>query len=329
MKKHFLFLLLPFCLFYSCASTIDVERYIQSATGIGKQVDPSNAVMAVPIEVDPPEPIIIEKPIFIPQTTSVPASPQGRPAVEAAQRATVTPQEYNNSAMLYDYDRDFVYELYCQPFRVSDITLQAGEKANEPPFVSDSERWMLGAGVSYEGGIPVQHFYVKPTEANLTASLIINTDLRVYHLILRSYRDVYMPIVRWRYHDKDMPQNYITPAGRGEQAGIGSVNSPQAQEDTYFYPDPRNLSFDYKITYGIFKKPRWLPTLAYDDGRKTYITFPELTLTMELPAVFENRADILNYRIYQNIMIIDKLIEKITIKIGDKIATVEKKKVTL
>jgi type IV secretion system protein VirB9 len=290
-------------------------------------VDPANAVMPVPIEMDVPEPIIIEKPIYIPQGTAAPSAPQGRAAVEAANRAIVQPQEYSNSAMVYDYDRDFVYELYCQPFRVSDITLQPGEKANEPPFVSDSERWMLGAGVSYEAGVPVQHFYVKPTESNLTASLIINTDTRVYHLILRSYSNIYMPIVRWRYHNRDMPQNYINAnAGQGVQPGASYSVSPD--DDSVLFPDPRNLSFNYKITYGIFRKPRWLPTLAYDDGRKTYITFPDLVLTMELPAVFENRADIVNYRVYQNVMIIDKLIEKVTIKLGDRIATVEKKRGT-
>jgi type IV secretion system protein VirB9 len=329
MKK----LLLPFLLlFISCASTVDVGRFIQLRTGIGKQIDPVNAVMPVLIEADPvepPEPIIIERPIFIPMTTTEPAAPQGRLAVEAANRAIVTPQEYNNSAMVYDYDRDFVYELYCQPFRVSDVTLEPGERANEPPFISDSERWMLGAGVSYENGVPVQHFYVKPTESNLTASLIINTDLRVYHLILRSYRDVYMPIVRWRYHNRDMPQNYIPASATSQRNSPLASSSQQASDDdSVLFPDPRNLSFNYKITYGIFKKPKWLPTLAYDDGRKTYITFPDLILTMELPAVFENRADILNYRVYQNIMIIDKLIEKITIKLGDKIATVEKKRGT-
>jgi type IV secretion system protein TrbG len=323
MKKPLCLLLLAF---FSCASTVHVDRAVQSSTGIGKQADPASAVVAVPIEMDPPAPVVIEKPIFIPQGSPSPAPAQGRAAVEAANRAIVTPQEYSNSAMVYDYDRDFVYELYCQPFRVSDITLQPGEKANEPPFVSDSERWMLGAGVSHESGVPVQHFYVKPTEANLTASLIINTDVRVYHLILRSFRDVYMPIVRWRYHNRDMPQNY---AGAKADQGPGPASQPQQvqrDDEPALSPDPRNLSFNYKITYGVFRKPRWLPTLAYDDGRKTYVTFPDLVLTMELPSVFENRADVVNYRVYQNVMIIDKLIEKITIKLGDRIATVEKKK---
>jgi type IV secretion system protein VirB9 len=183
---------------------------------------------------------------------------------------------------------------------------------------------MLGAGVSYENGAPVQHIYVKPTVRDLVGTLIINTDLRVYHLIIRSFADIHMPIVRWRYSKKDMPQNFA-----GANVGLWGAEAPRqvsARDDSSFSVDPRFISFNYKITYGIFNKPKWLPTLAYDDGRKTYVTFPESALTLELPTVFENRADIVNYHINQNVMIIDKLIEKITIKLGDKIATVEKKK---
>jgi len=321
MKKIFVF---PILLLVSCASTIDVERAAQSMSGAAKQSDLSSAISAVPIEVDP-KIVVVEKPVYIPQGAPAPAALQGRAAVSAAVGAIVGPQDYSNSAMLYDYDRDFVYELYCQPFRVSDITLQPNEKLSEAPFISDSERWMLGAGVSYENGASVQHIYVKPTVRDLVGTLIINTDLRAYHLIIRSFSDIHMPIVRWRYVKNDMPQNYAPPASSGSPAP-SSPGAASKDGDSSFFVDPRFVSFDYKITYGFFKKPKWLPSLAYDDGRKTYVTFPQSALTMELPTVFENRADIVNYHIWQNVMIIDKLIEKITVKLGDKIATVEKKK---
>jgi type IV secretion system protein TrbG len=320
MKNLFIF---PILLFVSCASTIDVERAARAMSGTGKQTDLSSAITAVPIEVNP-EIIVVEKPIYVPQAAPALAALQGRAAVSAAVGAIVGPQDYSNSAMLYDYDRDFVYELYCQPFRVSDITLQPNEKLVEAPFISDSERWMLGAGVSYENGASVQHIYVKPTVKDLVGTLIINTDLRVYHLIIRSFSDIHMPIVRWRYVKNDMPQNYVPfPSGTPAASSPGTALT---DGDSSFFVDPRFVSFNYKITYGVFSKPKWLPTLAYDDGRKTYVTFPQSALTTELPAVFENRADIVNYHVYQNVMIIDKLIEKITVKLGDKIATVEKKK---
>ena len=322
MKSACLFFLFPFLFISSCTTTVDVQRDLQSTLGVNRLFDPSLAISGVPIEVDvePPPPVIIERPIYIPEATvSAPASPapQGRSAVQAATRAGVLePRDYSNATMLYDYDRDFVYELYCQPFRLSDITLQPGEKAVDVPFVSDSERWMLGAGVSYEGGVAVQHIYVKPTAASLAASLIINTDRRVYHLILRSFPDVHMPVVRWRYRDGPMPQVYANgspvPQGGGDAAGVAA--------------DPRYLSFNYQIKYGIFQKPRWLPTLVYDDGQKTYVTFPESVLQNEMPAVFGDRADVLNYRVHENVMIIDRLIEKITVRLADRAVTVEKKR---
>ena len=317
--RYFSFLFLLFCLsFFSCTTTIDVQRKMQSSLGVNKMFDPALAISGVPIEVEapPPPPVVIEKPIFIPEAAAASsASLQGRSAVQAATRTGILePRDYSNAAMLYDYDRDYVYELYCQPFRLSDITLQPGEKAVDVPFVSDSERWMLGAGVSYEGGVPVQHIYVKPTAANLTASLFINTDQRVYRLILRSFSDVHMPVVRWRYRDNSIPQIYVN-GNSGVSSGTPGTSL-----------DPRFLSFNYRIKYGFFRKPRWLPTLVYDDGQKTYVTFPDSVLQNEMPAVFEDRADVLNYRIHQNIMIIDKLVEKITIRLADKVISVEKQR---
>jgi type IV secretion system protein VirB9 len=319
MKFSFWFLLA--LVFSSCSTTIDIQRKIQSSLGVNKMFDPSLAISGVPIEVEaePPPPVIIERPIYIPEA-SAPSAPalQGRSAVQAAARTGILePRDYSNATMLYDYDRDFVYELYCQPFRLSDVTLQPGEKTVDVPFVSDSERWMLGAGVSYEGGVAVQHIYVKPTAANLVATLIINTDQRVYHLILRSYSDVHMPVVRWRYRDNSIPQIFVSSNSGSSVAGVVASG---------LSTDPRYLSFDYRIKYGFFQKPRWLPTLVYDDGQKTYVTFPDSVLQTEMPAVFEDRADVLNYRVNGNLMIIDKLIEKITVRLADKVISIEKKR---
>jgi type IV secretion system protein VirB9 len=213
--------------------------------------------------------------------------------------------------------------------RASDIRLEPGEKAVEAPFISDSERWMLGAGYNIENGVAVQHIYVKPTEASLEASLIINTDRRVYHIILKSYRDVFMPMVRWRYLSTGMPNTYIPLSdGAVTDAAGGAAEGPSGDGEPSGIPgiDPRFLSFNYRVTYGLFAKPSWLPSLVYDDGKKTYITFPESVLQQDLPAVFENRADIVNYRVAGNIIIIDKLIERVTVKMGRREIVIEKRR---
>jgi type IV secretion system protein VirB9 len=244
--------------------------------------------------------------------------------VEASNRDGIKrPEDYSHAAMVYDFDSDWVYEVYCMPLRASDIRLEPGERAVETPFVADSERWMLGAGVNQENGLQVQHIYVKPTETGLSASLIINTDRRVYHIILRSYAETHMPIVYWKYPNSGMPFNFISPAGNAAQ----HVPTPTAYSGSGDVPapDPRFLSFNYKITYGWFNKPKWLPKHVYDDGGKTYIEFNRAIAQSEMPGIYENRNDVLNYRVYENLIIIDKLIEEITVRLEDKEITIRKK----
>jgi type IV secretion system protein VirB9 len=319
----------------SCA-TVDVERRVKTGAKAapGKRDGPS--VLVVPVEMPPappPEVIEVERPVYIPEPVpegkGAAAPARGREAVEKANSAgIVKPSGYSRAAIVYDYHPDWVYETYAQPLRVCDIRLEPGERAAEAPFISDSERWMLGAGVSYEEGTAVQHIYIKPAEPGLEASLIINTDRRAYHIVLKSYKDIFMPMVRWRYPSTGMPKNYIVPPPEGgAESGGGfpeAAVAPGAEEGGGV--DPRFLSFNYRITYTLFRKPRWLPELVYDDGRKTYIAFPKETLQGELPAVFENRSDMVNYRVAGNIVIIDRLIEKVTVKMGEREISIEKKK---
>jgi type IV secretion system protein VirB9 len=317
MKTRYI-LFLPVFLAVSCAS-VDVERKVRAQSGAEKQRAEEPRVVAVPIDAVR-ETQIIEKPVYIPQGTRAADPPRGTAAVQAAAReGTAQPQDYSASAMIYDYHRDFVYEVYCRPLRITDVWLRPEERASEPPFISDSEQWMLGAGVSHEAGATIQHIYIKPVRANIEATLIINTDQRVYHIILRSFSSLHMPMVRFRYHDENrMAQNYAAAAPDGTAVFTDGEEGALA--------DPRFLSFNYRITYGFFKKPRWLPELAYDDGKKTYVTFPAETLQAELPAVFENRADVVNYRVKGGVMIIDRLVEKITVKLGGRSVVIEKKR---
>jgi type IV secretion system protein VirB9 len=313
MKKLTVFVLISALM--SCAA-FDVEDAVKDL-GIGMQnaqdsVQPS----APPSSNNGTGERVVEKPVYVPAQETPPARPgAGQNAVRASNDAgVILPQDYSHAAMVYDYNPDFVYEIYTRPLRVSDICLQPGELAVDVPFVSDSERWIIGAGISYENGSPVQHFYIKPASAGLSASLVINTDRRVYHVILRSFSEVHMPIVRWRY-SQGLPNNYIVPMAdnAGDGGGFAGI-------------DPRFLSFNYRVTYSLFSKPYWLPELVFDDGSKTYVRFPDMVLQRELPTVFENRNDVLNYRVAGNLIVIDKLIESITVRIGRTEAGINKKR---
>ena len=316
--KYLFFLFLCFMI-VSCA-TVDIDDSIKMDTGIGRQGGKKQEETP---DFNYPIIEIVEKPIYVPAEESPPrrAAPGTASVNESNKAGIIRPHEYSHAAMVYTFDKDQVYEVYTQPLRVSDISLQAGEMIVEPPFVSDSERWVLGAGISYENGNAIQHVYVKPTDSGLSASLIINTDRRVYRIILRSYKETHMPVVRWKY-STGMPGNYVMPPKAAEGAGTGVVSSDGSGTGI----DPRFLSFNYRITYGLFSKPNWLPKLVFDDGSKTYINFPDLVLQRELPTVFENRNDILNYRVNGNVIIIDKLIETISVKIGRSEISIIKKR---
>ena len=324
MKKIIIFITLSITL--SCA-TIDLEKNISDVNSgkVSSKSEKTKASMptVIPIEV-PPEIIIIDKPVYIPEVAAPKASPSGRPAVEESNRqGIVKPSEYSRATMIYDYNSDWVYEVYTQPLRASDLRLEPGEKIAEAPFISDSERWIIGAGVSFENGSPVQHIYVKPTETRLEASLIINTDRRVYHVILRSFTDIHMPMVRWRYPNtapRNFIQNYEKPS-TNDSSNTPSVSTNSLQVNI----SPESLSFNYKITHG-FGKPSWIPELVYDDGKKTYIAFPDKVLPNVMPTVFEERNNVLNYRVAGKVIIIDKLIERITVKIERKEILIQKKR---
>jgi type IV secretion system protein VirB9 len=313
--------LLFICAALAGCATVDMEKKAGQAE-TGKVENGGAEIVAVPLDMGV---VQVERPVYRPpEPPAAAAAPaRGRAAVTASNsEGILPPADYSRAAMIYDYHADYVYELYTQPLRASDIMLEAGERAVEQPFISDSERWMLGAGVSYENSVAVQHIYVKPTETGLEASLIINTDRRVYHIILKSYRDVHMPMVKWRYPFRSMPSTYVPFAGSGRTPPLNQA----AGTETVAGIDPRFISFNYRITYGLFSRPSWLPSLVYDDGGKTYINFPESVLQRELPGIFENRNDTVNYRVVGNIVIIDRLVEKVTVRIGRSEITITKKR---
>jgi type IV secretion system protein VirB9 len=314
MKKIFIVLFAVFSL--SCAN-FDVDKNIQNPSRAGRQ--PVSGKNQEPLPAPEPEVIVVERPVFVPEKETQRSQTPGINTVrDSNNEGIIKPSDYSHAAVVYDYNPDWVYEVYAQPLKVCDICLEPGERSLDIPFISDSERWNLGAGVSMENGASVQHIYVKPAASGQEASLIINTDRRVYRIILRSYQSVFMPLVRWRYHS-GLPNNFIPSQRQNLSEGV-------EPENPYAGVDPRFLSFNYRITYGFFRKPVWMPELVFDDGSKTYITFPDLVLQRELPSVFENRKDVLNYRVTGKLIVIDKLIENITVKIGRSEITISKKR---
>ena len=107
-------------------------------------------------------------------------------------------------------------------------------------------------------------------------------------------------------------------SGRG-LSGINKITSESLKID------PRYLSFDYKMSYPLFSKPYWLPYRVYDDGAKTYIAMNETVLHMATPVLFNKRNQRINYFVDKNLIVINELIEKVTLRLGNKKVVIRKK----
>ena len=267
--------------------------------------------------------VYVDRPVYVPADETPEKIPTGKDAVKkSTEGAIVSPKKYVRGAMYYDFDEDFTYEIYCQAYRTTDIVLEPGEQVLEMPFLSENQVWEIGAGVSRQGNKDVQHFFLKPSYSGLTTSMIIITDKRIYHLMLKSFKDAYMSIVKWNY-PSSMPMTIksdaMYAASNGSRQTIdGKIMS---DEGDFVYP-----SFDYKMRYSLYKKPIWLPTMVYDDGRRTYIRMNETVLNREAPVLFNKKNEVINYRVKGNTIIIDNLIEKVTLMRKNQKVVITKKK---
>jgi type IV secretion system protein VirB9 len=252
---------------------------------------------------------------------------QGRPAPEksgpaweviddANRKAAAGPdaEAYFNAIMTYDFAAGALYQIYAAPLRLTAIQLQPGEKIVGKPATGDTLRWIMGVGRS-GAGTPDQpereYLYIKPTRAGLQTSLAINTDRRTYYFELHSFEDTYMAAVEFRY-----PQDELA---RLEASSTRDAALARATTATNVNLEAINFSYRITVENG---KPVWTPLQVFDDGRKTFVRFPGAMLNREGPALFvlssTNEVQLVNYRVKNDFYIIDRLIEKAELRVGQK-----------
>ena len=100
--------------------------------------------------------VFVDRPVYVPQEKSDPKTERGNKtgydaAVESQKRSTVQPELYNKGTFYYQYNENLVYEVYAQPYHLTDIILEKGEIVTGTPLLSEDEAvWELTAGVSNE-----------------------------------------------------------------------------------------------------------------------------------------------------------------------------------
>ena len=306
MKKIFILLL---SIFFVGCKTVDLEELnsIQTQDVVVEEqvaeVDFSKAV----IFLDSPEVREVEDK----ESTTI----TGQEALIANLKdITVLPEYFDGRLKGWIYKEGSVYQVITQTYHSTLILFEPGEVILETPYVSEPDVWRFSRGIGLKNGVPQHHLLVKPDYSNLNSTLVVVTDRRVYQMELVSTKTTYMPTVQWLY-----PQTIAD----GE-------TWKQYQEEKLFTEQGNvrrdQVSFDYKMRHSVFKIPTWLPTQVYDDGQRTYIILNDKSLLTEYPAVFNEKNEIMNYRVKDNIIIIDNLIEKVTLNLDGKKVTIEKKK---
>lgn len=240
--------------------------------------------------------------------TPEPADPQVRIGrANAAARVQPERTSYFNAIQQYAYAEGALFQIYTSPGRVTSITLQEGEELVGPgPVASgDTVRWIIGDTVSGSGHTRRVHILVKPTRADISTNLVINTNRRTYHLELSATTSTYMAAVSWTY-----PQDALIALRESEAEAERAA--PVAAGIDF-----SALNFDYRLSGD---KPPWRPVRVFDDGRQVFIEFPASIGSGDMPPVFvigaDRSAELINYRVRGRYMIADRVFDKAELRLG-------------
>lgn len=268
--------------------------------------------------IEPPETVFIDK-----SKQSKPADAgiyEGATALKKNYKDQKVPPKYREGKLVgWLYRENKIYEVHTQVFRTTIIQLEPGEEMVEVPYISEPDVWRISRGVGYKEGIPTQYLMIKPDYSGLTSTFIIITNKRLYQLELSSYWDHYMPICQWVY-ENDIRDTVSWLQFQKEQ----EIKKEEEKKKKELEAKRNFTSYDYIIKYR--KRPVWCPVSVYDDGQHTYIILDDRVLNMSMPAVFNERKEIINFNVDKNKIIINQLIEKVTLKLGHQKVTVIKKK---
>ena len=288
---------------------IPPEIYYDDAAPAVRTSDPVGPVRVV----ETPKPLPLPgqlKPVDGGKAKTESSDPKQRiSAANEAARMQPVRDGFINAVQVYPFSAGALYQVYAAPGQVTDIALQPGEQlvGSGPVAAGDTVRWIVGDTESGSDDRRQVHILVKPTRPDLQTNLVINTNLRTYHLELRSTEKTYMASVSWQY-----PQDQLIALRRQ------NVRAAETQAVASGV-DISKLNFRYRIEGDAAP---WKPLRAFDDGSKVYIEFPSGIGQGEMPPLFvigaSGNSELVNYRARQNYYVVDRLFAAAELRLGDK-----------
>lgn len=201
--------------------------------------------------------------------------------------------------VVFSYVPQNVYKVYTQEGFITDIRLEPNEVIK---YIGggDTLRWMIDNADSGRSSLSSSHIFVKPLEQGISTNLIINTDRRVYQLLLVSGH-MYNPVVSWIFPKTEAERQY------------------QRIVKNYAEIDPLSMNFRYKISDKSYK---WAPDSVFRTENKTYFKMKSDIANSELPTFFEiddeGKLVMVSFRYLNGYFVVDKLIDKGVFILGKK-----------
>jgi len=254
------------------------------------------------------------------RTAQVPAQTQeartpkvGPAAIRAANAEALAPSRadgFVNAAQVFGYEPGRVYEVWTAPMRITALSLEPGEKIISKA-AGDTERWMIGDTTSGEAETVQTHLLIKPYRAGLATNMVVTTNRRVYLLALKASGES-------EAFNAAVSRTHPLPQALTNQAAIVPVETaPKLSAPATILKAHGPEA--YRIRTG-WRKPEWTPVSVHDDGRQTFITFPETLGTTEAPPLFvmneQGEAQITNWRKQGNLYVVDRLFQKAELRLG-------------
>ena len=262
---------------------------------------PPLPVVQAPVTDERPRPLHTPPSWNVARGGAAAGTPAGRVEnANAAARVEPRREGYYNAIQIYPWSEGALYQVYAAPGQVTSIALEPGEGLTGagPIAAGDTARWIIGDTESGSGAHRRVHVLVKPTRPDISTNLVITTDRRIYMIELRAREELFMPAVAWAYP--------APPAGQRQSVPAAPVI-------------PAEASRNYR--YGLTgDSPPWRPISVFDDGRRVYVVFPRGIVQGEMPPIFvlgsDGEPQIVNSRIHQNILIVDRLFGAAELRLG-------------
>jgi len=217
------------------------------------------------------------------------------------ERGSLEPITVQNGKTCFVYGH-CVPTIVVAPYKVSDIELQPGEVINSM-VLGDNARWFAEIIFSGTGGVSTSHVVFKTLNSGLKTTVVITTDRRVYHLVLKSDRKKHMLYSGFFY-----PQSNLIVANAAKDR-LAKEKAKQITSDGF---DISKLNFDYEIVGDAY----WKPLQIFDNEIKTYIKLPKM---QEMPTFLVKTTagkGLVNYRIKNNCFIVDRIFDEAYLIIG-------------